>query len=338
MSQSKNNLALLDKAVESTVAWELGEGEQDQAALTALGVDSKRYRNVAGLRVVSNASRDALVDDDAAERQDRLLRYRADRGLVLEKLKRVGVEPIATLPLKAWTRICDSARLYRFTPEEDTVLLSGEHYINEAKRLARIDDTKKETKTFKWILMVIAFLAAISFGLAIAIHPAFSIGVMLCLFGLAIFVADHKDRIPNADPKVVYFHLQRLISNDRGLNRFYENLWPGFCEPEKGIEAQILLPIPPADVQERLIKAERARMDLYVAVVQEAIHFRRNLVDVLIESTSPKAEAECHHPDLRRDPIAYVIEGSAVAIIDQYGDFPIEQEIVKDVVNSIHLV
>jgi hypothetical protein len=37
------------------------------------------------------------------------------------------------------------------------------------------------------------------------------------------------------------------------------------------------------------------------------------------------------------DPIAYVRRGTAVAIIAQYGDFPIEKEVMLQVINSEHL-
>lgn len=70
---SKSSLALLDEAVQGAVALLLGAGEHDKTALAELGVVPQRTRNVAGLKVVSNAARDADVHPNSAKMTDNLL-------------------------------------------------------------------------------------------------------------------------------------------------------------------------------------------------------------------------------------------------------------------------
>src|SRR3989338_6503299 len=103
----ESNLALLDRAVDDAISHELGDGKHDETALAELGVQPQRFRTVAGLKVVSNAARDAGVDPKAAQLNDKLMRYRAEKSLVLQKLKIVGITPLAVLPHSAWERICD---------------------------------------------------------------------------------------------------------------------------------------------------------------------------------------------------------------------------------------
>ncbi|MCX6714900.1 MAG: hypothetical protein NTX72_03730 [Candidatus Uhrbacteria bacterium] len=338
MTARKTNLALLDQAVESSVAWELGEGEQNVSALTELGVAPKRFRIIGGMRVASNAARDAIIDEDAAKRQERLLRYRADRGLVLERLKRVDIVPVATIPLKAWERICDSAKLYRFVTRGDVVRMSGEFYVKDAEASALKDAEVKQSAFLKkwWSIWGAFTVLTILWGIFASswffwgLLPALGIFIWL----LSVFF----DTDVKAKRDEVLRYVQRSVTNDRGTDRLFQNFWPNYHEPANGTDVQIVLPIPPANVQERLVATERARMPLHVAVVPEAIHFRQNIVDILMGIHDANVEKETKHPDLSRDPIIFVIEGTAVAIIDQYGDFPIEEDIIVEVVNSMHLV
>ena len=340
----KGNLALLSQAVAGAVAEELGEGTHDTAALAALGVIPQRHRMVAGLRVISNAARDAEVDTVSAERMDRLLRYRSDSELVTQKLERVGVKPLAVLPLSAWEHIADKAGLYRFQPKGDTVRvgntdailnLAWEKAREEARAEMKLNHTRLKQLLFKY-LGVAAAIGSIPAGLYFGSFTAFGITAVcgFMSFGVSEFLGMPSDG--SLRPKFKA-HLKAFVDEQYQAGTLPKYLWPDMVESSKGAQVRISFPEPPEDVQKRLIAAERARLPLHIAIVPDAISFRENPVNAILKEQDARWAAE-RAASLSQDPIAYVVEGFAVAVIDQYGDFPIEREVINEVVNSEHLV
>lgn len=335
---SHSNLALLDRAVQGAVAHELGDGDHNSAVLAELGIEPRRTRTVAGLTVISNAARDAEVSPQAATMTDKLLRYRADRELVLGKLKRVGVEPIAVLPLTAWERICNSTGLFRFVPDGDKVRISAARLIKQAETDAMVEASKKQAIiNRKWAGMW-ALGAIITGVLALTLSGGWWVATAISVVAT---IGNLGSSEPNWRPRDIEARLinERVAELEKN-GTLLKELWPDLIEPAKGPSIRIALPTPPAEVQERLIAAERARLPLNIAVVGDAIAFKESVAGVLInERKSHWDEVERQRQEaLRLDPIAYVIEGTAVAIIDQYGDFPIEKAVMNEVINSEHLV
>ncbi len=337
---SVSNLALLDRAVQGAVALELGDGDHDRTALAELGVVPQRTRIVAGLKVISNAARDAEVDPKAATMTDKLLRYRADRELVIGKLKRVDVEPIAVLPLTAWERICDSTGLFRFKPNGDQVRISASNLFKQAEEYAR---RKAKERHHRFLKTYLATWLALIVGcglLGYNVHPGWYVPMaVIGLFGFGIFISSVDDGPMNSKPRdIEAARIRELVTEHEKNGTLIKELWPDLKEPSKGADIRISLPEPPAEVQERLIAAERARLPLNIAVVGDAIAFKEPVADVLVGIRGKYWDEVERREALDRDPIAYVIEGTAVAIIDQYGEFPIEREVMNRVINSEHLV
>jgi len=337
---SKSSLALLDRAVQGAVAHELGDGNFDTAALAELGIAPERRRTVAGMRVISNAARDAEVSADAAKMTDKLLRYRADRALVIDKLKRVDVKPVAVLPLTAWNRICDSTGLYRFLPQGDSVRMDAAVLLKRAA-----DDVNKTWRKQHDDFMLKAWgvyigVETLLFLLGYFVGWGFYIPAGVGIFPGALFMGLSSSEGPIAPiPKEMEAkRIRELVAEHEKNGTLLKELWPDLREPEKGSNIRIALPEPPAEVQERLIAAERARLPLNIAVVGDAIMFKEPIADVLVGIRTKHWEEVERQEALRLDPIAYVVEGSAVAIIDQYGKFPIEQAVMNQVINSEHLV
>lgn len=339
---SRSNLALLDRAVQGAVAFELGDGAHDKTALAELGVVPQRTRTIAGLKVVSNAARDAEVDSNAAKMTDKLLRYRADRELVIGKLKRVGVEPIAVLPLTAWERICDSTGLYRFMPKGDQVRFSASNLLKQAEDYARAkaDEWHRRHRVFTlcafgvWIVAI-----ALCTFMGYSVHGGWYIPAGCFFFcGLSILASPEGGLMDSRPRDIEAARIRELVAEHEKNGTLFKELWPDLKEPENGENIRIALPEPPTDVQERLIAAERARLPLNIAVVGDAIAFKEPVADVLVGIRGKYWDEVERLEALNRDPIAYVIEGTAVAIIDQYGEFPIEKDVINKVINSEHLV
>lgn len=106
---------------------------------------------------------------------------------------------------------------------------------------------------------------------------------------------------------------------------------------EAGFQASVVLPTPPAEVAEILFKA-RSLLTLGVAAVPEAIRFVQTPAELYRATSNPKDEwarrqGYADYADwVRRDPIVFHNHGTASAIIAQFGDFPIEKQIVDLVI------
>lgn len=145
------------------------------------------------------------------------------------------------------------------------------------------------------------------------------------------------------------------MSGAEQLAKFAKNDWPGlmakffpngemFIDPTKPDAHQytnvawatLVMPIPPDDVAAVLLKAQE--FDLKVATVAEAIGFKETLEQLRCNEIAKREEEIRYREWLRNDPIVYTDHGSATAIIAQFGDFPIEKEVVDLVVKSDHLI
>lgn len=98
--------------------------------------------------------------------------------------------------------------------------------------------------------------------------------------------------------------------------------------------ATVILPQPPADVAAKLIATTNAGLKLKVAAEAGAIGFKESLGDLRKQALSEEARRIA----AMADPIIYTEEGTATAIIAQFGDFPIERAVVEAVVSSANLV
>jgi hypothetical protein len=104
-------------------------------------------------------------------------------------------------------------------------------------------------------------------------------------------------------------------------------------EPGWGLPATLVMPIQPADVAEVLLKARD--LDLKVATVAEAISFKETPSEIY---RNVVADREARAKALRDDPIIYFEQGTAVAIVQQFGDFPVEREIIDRILSAENLM
>lgn len=102
------------------------------------------------------------------------------------------------------------------------------------------------------------------------------------------------------------------------------------------IRATLVMPQPPADVAGTLIKA--SGLALKVAAVAEAIGFKETPAQLYRNELAKREEEIRYQEWLRNDPIIYHEYGTAAAVIAQFGDFPIEKQIVDAVAASDDLI
>lgn len=96
---------------------------------------------------------------------------------------------------------------------------------------------------------------------------------------------------------------------------------------------RINLPVPPDDVVDVLCRVRD--MEPKTAAVPEAISFADGAATVIARHHQARVEAERKEREyqewLKNDPIVYVEKDGATGIVAQFGDFPIEQEVVEAV-------
>lgn len=119
---------------------------------------------------------------------------------------------------------------------------------------------------------------------------------------------------------------------------FLDHLFPDGRSLNDGHRATLILPDPPEDVADILCKAQS--LTLIVAAVGEAIRFAEKPSELMKSSAHPKDAwareqgYEDYQDWLKRDPIVFAEHESATAIIAQFGEFPIEQDVVDAAIKA----
>lgn len=162
--------------------------------------------------------------------------------------------------------------------------------------------------------------------------------------GLFVLTPDNQNRI-HVSRKAFEGYTGK--SAEKNIDKYAETHWPEMISlmfPEgrslgEGVKATLILPDPPADVAETLVKAQA--FTLTVAAVADAIRLAEKPSDLMkAANTNPKdlwaqEQGYADYADwVKRDPIIFTEHESATAILAQFGEFPIEQKVVDAIVAS----
>lgn len=165
--------------------------------------------------------------------------------------------------------------------------------------------------------------------------------------GLFVLSPDSKNRVYLGRDAFEDYSKCYGKAAEKQIDKFAETNWADWLKkimPEgrslgAGVSATLILPDPPEDVAETLCKAQG--LTLSVAAVAEAVSFAEKPSELLKAANSNPKDIwareqgyEDYQDWLKRDPIVFNDHGTASAIIAQFGDFPIEQEIVDAAVKS----
>lgn len=254
--------------------------------------------------------------------------YRHDTDELRSLLASAGVEPLATLPLEWWSKLLKETGLCSVEADQDAVSCD----IEFSKRA----------------------ISGVVFALGVAASIIMTIGVALATALFFSLVSAHMKRgdfvlttiiasMFFAFPTIVFINAvasPRLIKLTAAL----------YFLPEKrrrrainfsGIGRRIInfsLPRPPRDFAETLVKLrEKGYLhNTRYAAEFRAFQFSPSIADYAagVINEEMKFRAEARRAALA-DPIAYVVMGSAVAVVGQFGDFPIEKEVVDRVTRTI---
>lgn len=328
-----NVFSTLNKVVHAAVGVQLGE-EVDRDETTALGVATTRTRTIAGLDVTCNVARDSAYDDDEKRREWTLRKYIQDKNKIIDELEGENISPLAVVPVSLWDELCKHAGLYRFAPSSAGVVLVDALPLIEEAQAHALTCVGRRAVVKRMLILVIGFGLAAAIGIVWPSPDGLFVSVMTTLSTLLVLVLSWNEC--KSDWRTIerlrLDRLKDLISEHESAGTITEALWPEHIEPSRGVPIKIVLPVPPTDVQGILIAAESLKFQLKVAVVGGAISFCEPIADALVGKSGERWENAARS---QQDPIVYIQNGSAVAILAQFGDFPLELDVMTKLVNSV---
>lgn len=340
---AKHPLVGIEEAANAAIA---SEDESPTVTRVALA----ESRKVATIRVGGFVVNDGVAEQVATEtaiakRRDAVAKYKHDRDQIIGELQEREITPLAVVPKAAWEQLCDQSGLFRICPDE-----SGRVMVS-ASVLEGFEKRKKASlKYFFWVLMlntaiisgcITRFVFHPIGPLEVITAPLGALVAFIC-FGITLY--GDTENMAQWEGRMV--KLQIKLFSMKSWKTILSHLLPNSTSPDSGgssrhqLYAKVILPQPPADVASVLLKARR--MKLHVAAVAHAITFAEPVGDILNREHDRIMDEEAQQRERERqaslDPIVYVVNGSAVAIIAQFGDFPIEQRVVDQVMNSEFLL
>lgn len=344
----KSNLAYIGEAAHVAVA---KEAQDPQVPASALALAEKQgIRMVASFPVADPVARQKVIDDSLAARRNRLDTYAKDTEAAGAKLSKLGITPLAFVPKSAWDRLCSEAGLYRLNPDPEGMV--SLHISDHVRLLGRVAVVGTIFAATALVVAVIATIAGIvGFGPAIILVAALM--VLYALSGAVI-----GGMILGLTPGQVFVgpFIWLLVLVTRVLGAGYNLLprsvilgsfFPNGVESKggnwRGDSTKTRLMLPPAPKEVSDVLARTYGLSLMVATMGEAIGFSESPGKIVGDKVLDVAKSSREEISRRwarafADPIIYFEQGSAVAVIAQFGDFPIEQQLVDRVMNSEHLV
>lgn len=259
--------------------------------------------------------------------------YRQSSELLRENLTSVGITPLAVLPKAWWREMVAAKGLYDLSPNAEGRV--GVYARDEAEQASRP----------RYGVVLMLGISTLVFAAAAASLPTFvHWGLYIPLFvvsSMATFIilaVTHNDDNNNLMARftsrvTAWMHVMCTGGNEKAMKRMLRRGSGGATD-----QVAIRLPDPPSEVAATLKKTRSLRYTLNVAVEPGAVAFAETPASIIAlqirrENAERAREAALERARLAAlDPIIYVEEGSAVAIIAQFGDFPLEKELVDRVV------
>jgi hypothetical protein len=328
---TKTNLAYINKIFDAVEAPDI---------LT--WAKTKATKIIGGFRLVDFKETDGFVDTIRAER----VTFTRQRDALKGRLEVAGINALAFVPTKAWEEICRASKLLTITPDKSGAVRISPKAVIIARELSQ-----KIMDIIGWMLVTLGscvptwsmfyvfqhyptynwdFAAILGFWVGMA----FAGGVGALVVMMLITWATNNGREEFFKSKISRHVLRRWAKNPRKLAQFFTSEYNGMPVP-------VVLPTPPAEAIEVLLKAQN--FPLSVTLVPEALRFIGAEKRLLDENDN---QGQIEQAESRRrwairkamaDPIVTTQNDDVVAVIIQFGDFPIEEEVVNAVAKTDYM-
>lgn len=282
-------------------------------------------KNIAGFEIVDPDANQKAIKDRVAKIQN----YAINKSEMLKRVREAGVEPLATLPTTAWNAICQKSELYQLSPA------GGKIRIN----LSVLDNKIQDYVQILEVCSAVALLFGSAIGTDLALNfylvsdwhhmTAWQIvgslviglfpGILVALMAGFLFIGGMGDMFSSLYHK---WAVKRYLNSESMMKSLLKDNGSG------GWEVGVKLPDPPAEIQTILTAINKSyNLSLKVAAVADAITLdKRDLASKLRKNFEMEME---RRRQIQADPILYVEGSGVVVIVGQFGDFPIEKDIVK---------
>jgi hypothetical protein len=291
-------------------------------------VKKVRTGNIAGFEIFKPEEGELAVE------QGKIARHIAARDQVIGTLAKHGVTPLAVLPVALWDDICKRTRLYQFQPNPDGMVIADASDYRKFLKAAHCI-----TVPFWWSFLVAGITAAF------CVEAPFAPMMIFC--SILAFMMAHALLFWGYEGKP-YVALHQFIA--RTLAMSYDvlprswikhRLFPDYKETRSSVISytRLVLPTPPADVAAVLEKVQN--LPLRIAVVPQGFDLADPPSRVFGFNFDRERFVRQYRLKLaaqQSDPIIYYQDRGIVAIIAQFGDFPIEREAVEQAIATNDLV
>lgn len=303
-----------------------------------------------GFKMPEKLTRAAEEAGALSVRRAAIKTYRERAAELRVKLMAAGIEPIAVLPHKAWISLCNKARLFRMAPGAHNKIGLDSSVINRLRGEGPI-----WAFSFALAIIVAPLFATLAAWLTIALgvwsydaNPIQFIAVAAIFIGSIIAGRAAYDLLHGAlTPGRYRRNVENYLAGKTWADVLLD-MAPGRSLDLNGIALTVELPSPPIKIAEIIMRAHKLPFSLHVAAEADAITVpggMRSIFDIgLAQIVQREAEEAAR---LRADPIIYVIDvtdrwqardNDPVAILAQYGDFPIEKEVVDKLIKSRKII
>lgn len=278
---------------------------------------------VAGFRVAAPARENETWANERAS-------YKNSAREVRERLAAHGITPLAVLPTTWWREMVSTKGLFDLQPDPAGRVRVG------------VEEEAKLADRARYGVMMISLIAGGLTAASAMFMPTFAHPVLYVPYffamAFAVFVMFgilHSEREGNLVNQFMSWSCASLyVLFSGGREKAMHRLLRASGNDRRATNVSIRLPEPPQDVAETLLKATRTGYTLNVAAEPGAVGFAKSPASIIAERMRKESsEREAERARLRAlDPIIYVEHGSATAIIAQFGEFPMEKELIETIV------
>ena len=287
--------------------------------------------------------------------EQKLKLFGEDSSALHRRLKAADIHPLAVLPRTVWDLIREKHGLFEFNFNPDNTVSADARDIDELCTKTLEADRKRaalKSTIIAWCIFLSC--ASLRFLLLPFNRESVIVDTMLITFGLitAGFITMlNAWNDPNGESRLSALEMAKISVDkfmaDKDHRGRLLSLFPGRRTPTDGkLSLNVQFPNPPARVAEKILRLRKFGIEYSVTAEPAAVDFVPPLEDQLVSAIEKKviaiaeeerrlaAEMLSRFPN---DPIIHIEQGSAVAIIDQYGDLPFEMAAVEEAISKTDL-
>ncbi len=273
--------------------------------------------------------------------------YENDQALLSEKLAKASVKALAFLPTESWWKIQRDSGLYTFHNENgngtvNTSLRADTFADDVARKVARKVESSYESG---WPITISLIIAVVSqYFIMDKVFPVLGWGFIFSWVAGTVASFFTLSYLFDITINSLRLALWKEIRSEGGILNM---LWPNKTEPSNkdrsGLKVKVKFPEAPEDVNQTLLAIYRAGIKTMLTTDKSAICLETDVFALLLSKTNSEYknikdfERELA-ARIKADPIIWTQEGKCVAIIAQYGDFPIEKQVIDKVLKENFMI